>query len=85
MDVVMAGRLEEACPDPICDRVIIRNISGHGARVLSERPWKARQLVRLAEPGGEQHIAAVVVYCKSLDDKQFAVGLKFDLTAQSDH
>jgi hypothetical protein len=85
MHVVMTGRLEEACPDPICDCVIIRNISGHGARVLSERPWKTHQHVRLAEPGGEQYLQAVVIYCESLDDKRYAIGLLFESNGQSDH
>ena len=78
MDVAMSGRLEEICPDPICDRVTIRNISTHGARVISERPWRTREHVHLAEPGGEQHLEAQVVYCEPLDDSQYAVGLRFE-------
>ena len=78
MDVAMSGRLEEICTDPICDRVTIRNISAHGARVISERPWRTREHVHLAEPGGEQYLDAEVVYCEPLDGNQYAVGLKFD-------
>ena len=78
MDVAMSGRLEEICTDPICDRVTIRNISAHGARVISERPWRTRELVHLAEPGGEQYLDAEVVYCEPLDGNQYAVGLKFE-------
>lgn len=83
MDVVMSGRLEEVCADPICDRVTIKNISAHGARVISERPWAAHEHVHLAEPGGEQHLDAEVIYCEHLDDNRYAVGLKFDSTARS--
>jgi hypothetical protein len=78
MDVVMVGRLEEACPDPISDRVTIRNISAHGARVISERPWAAHDHVHLAEPGGEQYLDAEVMYCERLNGNQYAVGLKFE-------
>jgi len=73
----MSGRLEEACADPICDRVIIKNISAHGARVISERPWTAHRPVHLAEPGGEQYLAAQIIYCERLDGDQYAVGLRF--------
>ncbi len=81
MTVAMSGRLEEACPNPIWDRVTIRNLSTHGARVISERPWRTHDHVRLAEPGGEQHLEAEVVYCERLEDKQFAVGLRFESAA----
>jgi PilZ domain len=79
MDVVMAGRLEEVCPDPICDRVTIRNISSRGARVVSERAWKVHERVHLAEPGGEHHLNAEVRYCQRLDDNLYAIGLQFEL------
>ena len=82
MDVAMTGRLEEICADPICDRVTIRNISSHGARVISERPWRTREHVHLAEPGGDEHLEAEVIYCEPLDDSQFAVGLRFESTAR---
>ncbi len=82
MDVVMSGRLEEVCADPICDRVTIKNISAHGARVISERPWPAHEHVHLAEPGGEQHLDAEVVYCEHLPDNRYAVGLKFESHAR---
>lgn len=82
MDVVMSGRLEEVCADPICDRVTIKNISAHGARVISERPWAAHEHVHLAEPGGEQHLDAEVVYCEHLADNRYAVGLKFEAEAR---
>ena len=85
MDVAMIGRLEEIRPDPICDRVTIRNISGHGARVISERPWRTHERVHLAEPGGEQHLEAEVIYCEPLEESQYAVGLKFESPAPRRH
>ncbi len=74
----MAGLLAEAVPDPICDRVIIRNISVHGARVISERPWGVHQRVQLAEPVAPQNLDAQVIYCAPLADGQYAVGLRFE-------
>jgi hypothetical protein len=77
MDVVMAGRLEEVGRDPICSCITIKNISGRGARVISDRSWKAHQYVHLAEPGGERYLNCEVIYCQRLGDSQYAVGLKF--------
>jgi hypothetical protein len=77
MQVAMAGRLEEVGRDPICSRVTIKNISGQGARVISDRSWKAHEYVHLAEPGGERYLNCEVIYCQRLDDNEYAVGLKF--------
>src|SRR5580698_11517643 len=77
MEVVMAGRLEEVGRDPICSSVTIKNISAQGARVISDRSWKAHQYVHLAEPGGERYLNCEVIYCQKLVDNQYAVGLKF--------
>ena len=78
MDVHMAGRLEEFCLDPIWDRVTISNISGHGARVIGGRPWRAHEPVRLADLAGDRRLDAQVIYCVALCDQQYAVGLKFE-------
>jgi hypothetical protein len=77
MEVVMAGRLEEVGRDPICSSVTIKNISGQGARVITDRSWKAHQYVHLAEPGGERYLNCEVIYCQTLGNNQYAVGLKF--------
>ncbi len=77
MDVAMSGRLEEVCADPIVDRVLIKNISANGARLISERPWTTDEHVRLAEPGGEQYLDATIIYCERLHDNGYAVGVRF--------
>ena len=77
MEVVMQGRLEEVGRDPICGSVTIKNISGQGARVISDRSWKAHEYVHLAEPGGERYLNCEVIYCQRLEGNQYAVGLKF--------
>ena len=73
----MAGRLETAGLHPLCDRVTIKNLSNHGARVISARPWLERAHVNLAEMVGDFHLDAQVVYCVRLGDSRFAVGLRF--------
>lgn len=77
----MAGRLGAAGPDASPERVSIKNISGHGARVISSRQWQEQQPVLLAETVGEQHLDAVVVYCQRLTGEHYAVGLKFTSVA----
>jgi hypothetical protein len=81
MEVMMAGRLAAAGSDPAPEWVPIKNISGHGARVISSRHWPVHQPVLLAETVGEQHLDAVVVYCQRLAGDRFAVGLRFTSVA----
>ncbi len=81
MQVMMAGRLAAAASDESREWVSIKNISGHGARVISARNWQVQQPVLLAETVGEQHLDAVVVYCQPLAGDHFAVGLKFTSVA----
>jgi hypothetical protein len=77
MDVIMAGRLAGAGTDTTPEWVSIKNISAHGARVISSRNWQSREAVLLAEAVGDQHLDAEVVYCQRLAGDRYAVGLKF--------
>jgi hypothetical protein len=81
MEVKMAGRLSTVGSDPAPEWVAIMNISGHGARVISSRHWRAQERVLLAETVGEQHLDAQVVYCQRLGENQYALGLKFTSNA----
>ena len=82
MDVSLAGRLETGGESPLRERVRIRNLSSHGARVISDRPWQARDQVNLAEAVGDYHLDAEVIYCERLPDNRYAVGLKFASVAR---
>jgi hypothetical protein len=77
MDVSLAGRLEPAGAHASSERIMIRNLSSHGARVISARSWHLRDHVNLSETIGDYHLDAEVVYCERLSDNRFAVGLKF--------
>jgi hypothetical protein len=83
MDVIMAGRLATADAYPAAEWVAIKNISGHGARIISGRRWRAHEHVCLGETVGDQHLDAEVVYCLALEGDRYAVGLKFTSTADS--
>ncbi len=81
MDVSLAGRLEPAGGATSSERIMIRNLSSHGARVISRRPWHERDQVNLSETIGDYHLDAQVVYCERLADNRYAVGLKFESDA----
>jgi PilZ domain len=77
MDVSLPGRLEPAGAHSSTERIMIRNLSSHGARVISGRSWHLHDHVNLSETVGDYHLNAEVVYCERLSDNRFAVGLKF--------
>ena len=83
MDVSLAGRLEPAGARTASERIMIRNLSSHGARVISGRSWRQHDHVNLSETVGDYHLDAEVVYCERLADNRFAVGLKFQSTTSS--
>ena len=53
------------------------NVSSHGLRVLTERPWKRDTRVIVQSSTGELWGSAKVVYCQTLSDNRFALGLEF--------
>jgi len=79
----MPGSLETTEPQQLRERVTIRNLSSHGARVISRRPWHEHDHVNLAEPIGDYHLDAEVVYCERLPDNRYAVGLRFGAAAHA--
>jgi len=83
MDVSLAGRLETSGARTASERIMIRNLSSHGARVISGRPWHEHDHVNLSETVGDYHLDAEVVYCERLADNRYAVGLKFEAAAPS--
>ena len=52
------------------------NVSSHGLRVLTERPWKPATRVVVKSPQGELLALARVVYCETLRTTKFALGLE---------
>ena len=53
------------------------NISAYGARVRTVRRWEPDAHVLVKSPLGELRCEARVVYCQTLPDTTFAVGLEF--------
>jgi hypothetical protein len=83
MDVSLAGLLETPGTHTPSERIMIRNLSGHGARVISGRSWHQHDHVNLSETVGDYHLDAEVVYCERLSDNRYAVGLRFESAAPS--
>lgn len=52
------------------------NVSAHGVRVQSERPWHQGEQAEITPLNQELPVRGEVVYCEKLDDKHFFVGLK---------
>ena len=75
----VAVRLESAAEPSVGETAYIENISNHGARVISEHSWQPRDRLLLASSDiGFRKTVGHVVYCQSLPDGRFAVGLHFD-------
>ena len=53
------------------------NISVNGARVRTVKHWEPDTRVLVKSPLGELRCEARVVYCQTLRDTTFAVGLEF--------
>lgn len=53
------------------------NISPHGVRVLSTRPWQPGQRAEIIPADEQTPIRGEVVYCRRVDNDRFFVGFKF--------
>jgi|SRR5215467_11372435 len=85
----MDGRIEKRTPRTL--RVLIsggmharvaeyastENVSSHGIRVRTDRPWKPDTPVLIQSSQGEFWARARVVYCQKLKSQVFALGLQF--------
>jgi len=54
------------------------NVSAHGARVLSSRPWQTGELARVTSFKDKSGILGKVAYCQKLEDKRYGIGLNFN-------
>jgi hypothetical protein len=61
----------------VAERVVTVNVSPHGARVVTKRPWRAEEQPWLASLTSYFRLQGSVVYCQPLANGDFCVGLKF--------
>jgi len=54
------------------------NVSVHGARVLSNRPWQTGELVQVTSFKDQVPIRGKVAHCQKIGDKRYSIGLNFN-------
>jgi PilZ domain-containing protein len=55
---------------------ITENVSRHGARVISSKPWQQNERLNVQSFPGDFRARARVVYCIPLATDSFAIGLR---------
>ena len=55
---------------------VTQNVSAHGARVVSTKPWKRNDRLNLWSAPTNFRARARVVYCDLLEPNSFAIGLQ---------
>jgi len=58
------------------ERTYTDNISARGARIFSRYPWHAGDAIMLT-PLREETASAKVIYCQTLPDGRYGIGVKF--------
>ena len=53
------------------------NVSVHGARVVTTRPWQAGDMAQVTSLKDEITLSGKVVYCHKLQDHRYLIGLNF--------
>lgn len=79
LPIAIVVRLARANGQPV-DREELTytdNISLHGARVVSTRPWQIGESVQVTSLKEEITISGKVVYCQKVSDDRHLVGLNF--------
>jgi PilZ domain len=90
LDQTLSGRMERRLPIVVVVRLVraegvgvdgeertyTDNISSHGARVYSIRHWQLGDAVQVT-PRNEDPACGNVIYCQTLEDGRFAIGVKF--------
>jgi hypothetical protein len=64
---------------------LTENVSTHGARVLSSRPWKPDERLNVHSLPGDFRARARVIYCVPLGTDSFAIGLQLLAAAGNWH
>jgi hypothetical protein len=92
LDPTLKGRIERRLPIVVVvrlaqaqctgadgeERTYTDNISSRGARIYSIRPWQIGDAVQVT-PRSEDPTCGSVVYCQSLQDGRFVIGVEFQV------
>jgi hypothetical protein len=88
---IFSGRMEKRIPIAIVVRLnraqgqparepeltYTDNVSAHGARVVSSRPWQIGEVAQVTSLKEEIPISGKVAYCLMLPDNRYFIGLDF--------
>ena len=88
---IFGGRMEKRIPIAIVVRLTraqdqpargpeltyTDNISAHGVRVVSSRPWQIGEVAQVTSLKDETTISGKVTYCVMLPDNRYLIGLNF--------
>jgi len=79
LPIAMVVQLAQALDQPSNESEVTYtdNISVNGARVVSNRPWQAGEVVQVTSLKDETTIRGKVVYCQKLMDDRYCIGLNF--------
>jgi PilZ domain len=61
----------------VLERTVTVNVSPHGARVKTKRPWLENDQVVVASLASDFNVRARVVYCDPQGNDEFCLGLEF--------
>lgn len=75
--VVVCLAASEQVSGEVHERTYTDNISPHGVRLLSARPWQPGQHAEIIPENDEPAMRGEVVYCHRLDNVRFYVGVRF--------
>ena len=59
------------------EKVVTKNTSRHGARVVCKEPWRPKDHILVSLPRGDKRSRARVAYCNAMPGNAFAIGLRF--------
>jgi hypothetical protein len=88
---IFSGRMEKRIPIAIVVRLThgqdkaardpeltyTDNVSAHGARVVSSRPWQIGEVAQVTSLKDEITLSGRVAYCLMLPDNRYFIGLNF--------
>ena len=75
--IAVAVRISGHPRVPGVETAFTENVSASGARVMSERRWRPNEQVAMASLSGDFCTMARVVYCQTVREEGFAIGLEF--------
>jgi PilZ domain len=92
LEIKLEGRMEKRLPIAIvvhlarvqdqpvdgAELTYTDNVSAHGARVLSNRPWQIGEQVQVTSFKEKTPIRGKVAHCQKVGDKRYSIGLNFN-------